>query len=247
MAKEEAKPNCYLQDYLQDEDADEVAQQSWEDEERLLREITEGMQEEEFDEVKVEVKVEDTSGELIEETEELLQEAEDVLEADRVSECSDEEELATSPWRQRKFRPGDGYYAVQGFKFPPPHRSEDAPPVAQKSRSAFDRRKFREQHEQASQWANLDEEAKWAGENDVPWDLRGPLRGPKEGGPDRWKNQKFRENKQVWANSAGQNKTRYNLYYIKKNQGKLGKELHWYHPLNQNGKYAGDVIEPVAA
>jgi len=98
--EEEAKPDCYLQD----EDADEVEEQAqesrsaWEDEEKLLREITEGMQEEEF----AEVKVEDTSGEPIEETEKLLQDAEDLLEADRVSECSDEE-LATSPWRQRKF------------------------------------------------------------------------------------------------------------------------------------------------
>ena len=64
--------------------------------------------------------------------------------SDRVSECSDEE-LATSPWRQRKFRPGDGYYAVQGYKFPPPPRGEDAPPVAMASRSAAERRKFREQ------------------------------------------------------------------------------------------------------
>ena len=74
-------------------------------------------------------------------------------------------------------------------------KREDAPPVAMASRSAAERRKFREQNEQASQWGNLDEEAKWAGENQVPWDLRGPLRGPQEGGPDRWKNHLLEQRK----------------------------------------------------
>ena len=271
--EEEAKPNCYLQDEeaeAEQVDADEEVAleeqaQEYGDDEEMLGEIIEGMQvgsaEVEFEEMQVEdtaevefegVKVEDikveddASGELIEETEKLLEDAEDLLEADRVSECSDDD-TADAPWRQRKFRPGDGYHAVRGYKFPPPPRDEDAPPVSMASRTADERRKFREQNEQASQWGNLDEETKWAGENQVPWDLRGPLRGPKEGGPQLWKGQRFRENKQVWANNGGQNKTRYSLYFKMMGKGVTGTELRWYHPLNQKGKYAGDVIEPLAA
>ena len=100
---------------------------------------------------------------------------------------------------------------------------------------------FLEQKEHASQTGNLDEEA-----NQVPWDLRGPLRGAEEGGPDRWKRQKIRENKPTWTKDEP-NKWRYSLYFKMMSQGLTGKELDWYHPLNQNGKYAGDVIEPVAA
>ena len=75
-----------------------------------------------------------------------------------------------------------------------------------------------------------------------PWDCRGPP-GPKQGGPQTWKGQRFRENTGRWANCGGQFKEMYALYRKKVAVGLQGKELHYWHPYAKGGHWEKEMWE----
>ena len=91
------------------------------------------------------------------------------------------------------------------------------------SRSPDDRKRFRELAEEDSR--------------ELPWDIRGPL-GPKDGGPQLWKGQRYRANTGRWANSGGRNKEKYAMYRTKKIEGLVGNALHFWHPMSKDGYWA---------
>jgi len=77
---------------------------------------------------------------------------------------------------------------------------------------------------------------------ELPWDIRGPL-GPKDGGPQTWKGQRYRANTGRWANSGGRNKEKYDLFRNKKKEGLIGKVLHFWHPMSKDGYWAKKAAE----
>ncbi len=71
----------------------------------------------------------------------------------------------------------------------------------------------------ASELADLRSERLAAELLEVPWQRRGPP-GPKDGGPQQWRGQKFRESTGKWANRGGQWRDYYNSKYGAKGRGK---------------------------
>ena len=75
---------------------------------------------------------------------------------------------------------------------------------------------------------------------ELPWDVRGPV-GPEQGGPSRWRGQKYRQGSQRWANAGGQFREEFAFYSHKQRQGIRGSELAYFHPYNANGHFAREA------
>ena len=109
------------------------------------------------------------------------------------------------------------------------------------SRSPEDRKRFRElaasveQSRAAALGFGIDP-------REMPWDIRDPP-GPKDGGPQMWKGQRYRANTGRWANSGGRHKGKYDLFRAKKKEGLVGKELHYWHPMSKDGAWAKKAAE----
>ncbi len=69
-----------------------------------------------------------------------------------------------------------------------------------------------------------------------PWDARGPP-GPQEGGPNFWRNQKYRTNTGRWANPGGKNREEFSVWHKKKAAGLTGDDLRWWHPYTAGGHW----------
>ena len=93
---------------------------------------------------------------------------------------------------------------------------------------------------------DIKEEQTSAASYGIPWDQRGPP-GPDQNGPDKWRNQKFRQGSCRWANNGGRDKEKWRLFFQKKHEKLTDADLDFYHPKNANGYWWRELAEKAAA
>ena len=144
----------------------------------------------------------------------------------------DDRDLDESPQRRflpiRKRKQAIAMQAQPKQRPKPPDTEEFKREV--RARKADDRERFRAA-------VISGERSDIADPRDLPWDVRGPP-GPKDGGLETWKGQRYRSGSGRWANAGGRNRDKYEIFRAKQKEGLDGKELHYWHPMAKDGYWA---------